>query len=119
MDPDVANIRVDPDQLEQVLMNLAVNARDAMPDRGVLCIGTTNTTFDDAFVRAHPGAKAGAYVAVSVSDTGDGMDGDTAAQVFEPVACTYQEYGLNHGSRSGHFLEDWYLRAKLEVLHPA
>ena len=88
LDPDIANIRVDPDQLEQVLMNLAVNARDAMPDGGVLCIGTTSTTFDDAFVHAHPGAKTGAYVSVSVSDTGDGMDDDTAAQVFEPFYTT-------------------------------
>ena len=88
LDPDVTNVRVDSDQLEQVLMNLAVNARDAMPDGGILRVATTNATLDAAFVRAHLGAQPGAYVAVSVSDTGQGMDAATAAQVFEPFYTT-------------------------------
>ncbi len=88
LDPDVANIRVDPNQLQQVLINLAANARDAMPAGGDLRIATTNTTCDTAFVRAHRGARPGAYVAVSVSDTGHGMDEATAAQVFEPFYTT-------------------------------
>ena len=88
LDPDVTTVRMDPDQLEQVLMNLAVNARDAMPDGGILRLATTNATLDAAFVQAHPGARPGAYVAVSVSDTGQGMDAATAAQVFEPFYTT-------------------------------
>ena len=88
LDPDVANIRVDPNQLEQVLINLAANGRDAMPEGGVLRIATMNTACDAAFVRAHRGAEPGAYVAMSVSDTGHGMDEATAAQVFEPFYTT-------------------------------
>ena len=87
-DPDVGNIRIDPNQLEQVLMNLAVNARDAMLDGGLLTVTTLNTTCDAVFVRAHRRAREGVYVAMSVSDTGHGMDEATAAQVFEPFYTT-------------------------------
>ena len=89
IDPAIANIRADPNQVEHVLMNLAVNARDAMPNGGTLRFATTHTTFDAAFVRhAHPAQQAGAYVVVSVSDTGQGMDAAAAAQVFEPFYTT-------------------------------
>ncbi len=86
--PDVGNIRVDPDQLNQVLMNLAVNARDAMPNGGTLRFTTTNVTLDDTTVLEHAAMRAGAYVAVTVSDTGVGMDETTKAQVFEPFFTT-------------------------------
>jgi PAS domain S-box-containing protein len=86
--PDVWNIRVDREQLDQVLMNLAVNARDAMPHGGTLRIATTNTTLDRTSARDHAGAQPGDYVALTVSDSGHGMDEATAAQVFEPFFTT-------------------------------
>ena len=88
LDSALANIRADPNQVEHVLMNLAVNARDAMPQGGTLYLATTNTVFDAAAVRAHPGAQPGPYVTVSVRDTGQGMDAAAAAQVFEPFYTT-------------------------------
>ena len=88
LDPALANIRADPNQVEHVLMNLAVNARDAMPQGGTLYLATTSTVFDAAAVRAHPGAQPGPYVTVSVRDTGQGMDTAAAAQVFEPFDTT-------------------------------
>ena len=88
LDSALANIRADPNQVEHVLMNLAVNARDAMPQGGTLYLATTNTVFDAAAVRAHPGAQPGPYVTVSVRDTGQGMDAAAAARVFEPFYTT-------------------------------
>ena len=102
LDPAIANIRADPNQVEHVLMDLAVNARDAMPAGGTLHLATTNTIFDDAAVRAHPGAQPGPYVTVSVRDTGQGMDEATAAQVFEPFYTTKaQGKGTGHRDRDG------------------
>ena len=88
LDPALANIRADPNQVEHVLMNLAGNARDAMPQGGTLYLATASTVFDAAAVRAHPGAQPGPYVTVSVRDTGQGMDTAAAAQVFEPFYTT-------------------------------
>ena len=81
-------IRADRTELEQVLMNLAVNARDAMPGGGRLLVETSNELVDEAFVRGHPDAVAGNYVCVSVSDTGHGMSKDIQHRVFEPFFTT-------------------------------
>jgi two-component system, cell cycle sensor histidine kinase and response regulator CckA len=83
-----ARVRADPTQLEQVLMNLAVNARDAMPDGGHLTIATDAVDLDVEFIRQHPGARPGPFVHLAVTDTGCGMDEDTRAHLFEPFFTT-------------------------------
>jgi CheY-like chemotaxis protein len=88
LDPAISLVKADPGQLEQVLMNLAVNARDAMPDGGKLTIQTADTEIDAAFAREHPGSLAGKYVMLAVKDTGTGIDPETQAQIFEPFFTT-------------------------------
>ncbi len=83
-----ARVRADPSQLDQVLVNLAVNARDAMPEGGILAIDARQVDVDPTFVGAHPEAVAGQYVGLSVSDTGVGMDEATRARIFEPFFTT-------------------------------
>lgn len=82
------NVKIDPLQVEQILMNLAVNARDAMPDGGKLTIETSNAHLDEDYCRHHYGFMPGTFAVLMVSDNGIGMDQDTLAHVFEPFFTT-------------------------------
>ncbi|MEO7217615.1 MAG: PAS domain S-box protein [Gemmatimonadaceae bacterium] len=93
---DLAFISADVGQLQQVIVNMAVNARDAMPGGGTLSIATSNTVVDDAFVRLRPDASPGPHVRLSISDTGTGMDDATLARIFEPFFTT-KEAGKGTG----------------------
>jgi PAS domain S-box-containing protein len=86
--PDLGNVLADRGQMEQVLLNLAVNARDAMPTGGTLIIDTENFFVDDAYAARDPQLKAGTYVRLRVADTGTGMDSDVIERAFEPFFST-------------------------------
>lgn len=91
-------VSIDPSQIDQMLANLCVNARDSIADVGRITIETGNCTFDEAYCADHPGFTAGAYVRIAVSDTGCGMDKETQSHIFEPF---YTTKGIGEGTGLG------------------
>lgn len=98
LEADVGYVRMDPNQLEQVILNLAVNARDAMPEGGRLSISTERVLLDASFCEAHPKTSPGSYVRLTVADTGRGIPSDVKPHIFEPFFTTKAK---GHGTGLG------------------
>jgi len=96
LDPMLGTVKADPGQIGQVIMNLVVNARDAMPEGGKLFIETTNAELDDGYALRHPPLSPGRYVVLAISDSGIGMDEETQTHIFEPFFTT-KEVGKGTG----------------------
>jgi len=90
-DQELGAIRADASQMEQIIMNLAVNSRDAMPNGGMLIIETQNADLDQTYTASHPMMKPGAYIQLTVSDNGCGMDAETQSHIFEPFFTTKEK----------------------------
>ena len=88
LDPELGHVKADAALLEQVVMNLVFNARDAMPEGGELAIRSFNSAVDEASLPAQPGAQAGSYVVLAIRDTGHGMSEETQSHIFEPFFTT-------------------------------
>ncbi|MGO9117042.1 MAG: PAS domain S-box protein [Desulfomonilaceae bacterium] len=88
LENSLATVSADPVQIDQIIMNLAVNARDAMPEGGKLTLSTENVTMDEEYCRVHPGAKPGKYLLLAILDTGTGMDQEILEHLFEPFFTT-------------------------------
>jgi two-component system cell cycle sensor histidine kinase/response regulator CckA len=88
---EVGNIKADPVHIEQAIVNLAVNSRDAMPTGGRIVIESANVHLDESYTRTHPGVQPGEFVMIAVSDTGHGMDADTRRRIFEPFFTTKEQ----------------------------
>jgi PAS domain S-box-containing protein len=94
--PDLGKIKADPGQVDQVVMNLVLNARDALPQGGAITVASRNVELSEADLSAHPGGRPGSYVLLSVADTGCGIDETTQAHIFEPFFTT-KEVGKGTG----------------------
>jgi CheY-like chemotaxis protein len=94
---DVGNIKADPGQVEQILMNLAINARDAMPEGGRISIETSNVVLDEEYTKSHEGIAPGPYVMLAITDSGMGMTREIQKKIFEPFYTTKGSQGTGLG----------------------